>query len=270
MIFPNDPAIDDPEYVYRYQTRTSLRHMRRHVGEYLTGSLWMPEKHSTCPHRRYREIHEKLSEGMGIYTLSVWRHECYARNELRISSRNGQDYILLRIPKTAIAESGLSVTADDWAIDKDTLLPNKALLLYEVAPKEEERIYGDARIPWAQIMQISAVWEEVQLEAEHLYAVAHPYAQDYLIWDPEHDSGLPSDEKVLRAHLRHLTALTEALGHTEWWRVIRQRETRHSLLAAWSLWRNLDRTAPGMRAATHWLLSNLPNHHPWREYLRIT
>ncbi len=249
---------DDADYLYRFQTRASLRHMREHVGDYLCPSRWTPGE--SCPHQGYIDLKANLPKDQAIYTLSVWRNEALARRELRQRSCGTDDYVLLRIPRKAIADAGLICIEDDF-------LPDEALLCYEIAPFDIGSIYGTAKVPWGAIDQNDPAWGDVTLETEHLYAVAHPYAKDYLVWDIGNDAGLPSDEKVLRLYLRHLTQADATFRQTVWWKRIGSEERQRAWLDAWNLWLRLDRANPRTRAAADRLLVALPNPHPWRKYL---
>lgn len=264
-VLPFRTDLDDADYVYRFQHRASLRHMRDSLGEYLAPSRWDPANH--CPHKHYVELASTLPEERAIYTLSVWRNEATAWREWPRSEKI-EDRVLLRVPRSIFSNCGLRCIDDDY-------LPDKAFLLYQVGPCKDGQVYGDARIPWSSILQTDASWRTIQVDDEDLRAVGDPFSNNYSggeipSQNLDLDFGLPADERILRKHLRCLGRLQAELSSLQRWKVLRRYTKRAELRAMQALWFNLDHSEPRIRAATRRIASVLPRDHPLYQYLNAS
>ncbi|MFW2590253.1 hypothetical protein [Sagittula sp. SSi028] len=260
---PNE--FDDAQYVYRFQYRSDLRHMRQVVGENLAPSLWDQER--GCPHKHYVKLSSSLPSGQAIYTLSVWRSEAAAWRGWPRSER-AEDRVLLRIPRNALSRTPLS------CIDDDHLL-NEAFLLYEVGPFKDGQVYGTTRLPWSEISQTDALWQPMQVDYEDLRGVGNPFAYSYSggdvpSQDLDYDFGLPSDERILRKHILLLNELHRELSSLSRWNVLKAYKVHAALRATQTLWQDLDHSEPRTRAALRRISSIMPRHHPAYRYLEET
>ncbi|GBQ25036.1 hypothetical protein AA0472_1621 [Acetobacter estunensis NRIC 0472] len=260
MPFEIDPEIDDPDYLFRYQSRRSLLHMQEAIGAYLSPSLWSGEHR----HREYVLREPLLAKGHRIYTLSVWRNEALARAHFRRCSFSNETFVLMRIPRHAAELASLS-----W-IDDDKL-QREALLLFEETPWVNEQVYGSARIPWTKIEMTALDWCPLEMREEDRHVVVkHPYAVTYVHYpDDRNDYGLPQSEKHVRGLLRALADTErelQRLGAFQWLRRKELEAVRNSLF--WQC-HAIDRTAPSVRAALNRLDKFLPYEHPWRCFLGL-
>lgn len=260
---PFADGIDDAQYVYRFQRRSDLRHMRNSVGENLAPSLWT----RVCPHEHYVALESSLPKGEAIYTLSVWRSEAAAWRGWQRSEKV-EDRVLLRIPRIALSRTPLICIDDDYLL-------NKAFLLYEVGPFEDGQVYGTTRLPWSMLNQTDAVWQPVQADDEDLRGVGNPFADNYSGGDaPSQDLdfnfGLPSDEQILRAHLCVLGNLHAELSSFSRWNVLKIYKTRAALKEMETLWRNLNHSAPRISAAIRRISSLMPHDHSAYRHLKET
>lgn len=256
-------TVDDERFVYRFQYRTHLRHMRDDIGEYLAPSFWNPA--TKREHAHYVELARTLSENQRIYSLSVWRSEAAAWRGWSRSEKI-EDRVLLRIERGAFGNTSLH------CIDDEHLL-GEAFLLYQVGSYEDGQVYGDARIPWSDIVQTEAVWRSIQIDEEDLRAVGNPFAHNYdsgEVPPPDlgFDYGLPSDEKMLRKHILHLTWLQNKLASVPRWSIVRRWKAHAAFDAAWALWLSLDHSEPRMRAAIDRIESIMPHDHPSHRYIQ--
>lgn len=262
-ILPFDHSLDEENYVYRIQSRNSLRHMREAVGENLAPSRWNRSKH--CPHREYVDIAASLEKNEAIYTLSVWRSEAAAwRNWPRSEKTN--DCILIRIPRNALARTGLRCIDDDFLI-------NDALLLYRVEKWEEGQVYGCSRIPWSALHQIQACWLPMQVDEEDLRGVGNPFSRDYRggeapSRDFNFDFGLPSDEIIIRQLLRHIRRVQSELREVPRWKFLNRREKYAEQKALDRLWFDLDRSHLRISAAIDRIASIIPHDKLLQRYLK--
>lgn len=251
--------VDDSDFVYRYQKRDSLLHMHEHVGENLAASIWLPENNRSYPHKVFLEEQKNLPPSHAIYNLSVWRNEYFARCEIKNSACEN-DNVLLRIPRSALKKSGLTVIDDDG-------LSGKALLCYEISPHDRDQVYGLKHISWSDVRQNDPVWGNVQIDSEELFAVLHPLAPGYVFEDFDNDGGLPFEERMLREYLRRITGLKKSIDQTPFWNVLQRQQLRGALYAVSDVGLRFDCFAPRMSAAINRLISNLPSNHAWHPFL---
>lgn len=253
MTEANALNVDDSDFVYRYQTRDSLLHMYNHVGKNLAASIWLPKR--SYPHEVFLEKQENLPGSYAIYNLSVWRNEYFARCEIRNYARENE-IVLLRIPRSALNESGLVVIDDDG-------LPGQALLCYEISPYDGNQIYGLKHISWSDVRQNDPVWGNVQIEAENFFAVPYPLSPEYIVKDFDNDDGLPFEERMLRAYLRNLVNLEEGISKTPFWNLLQHQQLRGARYAVLNVGLGFDCFEPRMSAAINRLQLNLPSNHAW-------
>lgn len=262
---PFEEGIDDPNYVYRFQSCSALRHMRRSVGQFLAPSRWDPAK--SCNHKHYESLQETLIEDQSIYTLSVWRNEAAAWKGWRRSERP-TDRMLLRIPRDAFDCCRLKFIDDDKLV-------GEAFLIFQVAPYQDGQIYGDARIPWSSIQQTDGSWHPVQPDREDFRAVGNPFAYDYdggevPSRDLDYDFGLPSDEKILRALLFRLDRLEDNLSKIPRWNIVNYWKSRAVYNDALATWRSLPHSESRIQAALMRIATLLPKDHRWHEFIGIS
>lgn len=261
---PFEDGIDDPHYVYRFQTCADLRHMRQHVGKYLAASRWDPN--TSCNHKHYEALQQTLSKGQSIYTLSVWRNEAAAWNGWPRAGRQ-TDRVLMRIPRDVFE-------CRSWNCVDDDKLDGAAFLMFQVAPYEDGQVYGGARIPWSVVQQTDGSWHPVWPDKEDLRAVGDPFAYTYNDGevpsrDLDYDFGLPSDEKVLRVMLHRLDRLESKLASIPRWKIHKYRKSRTAFFEALDIWRSLPHSDKRIRAADLRIISLLPDDHNWHQFFDV-
>lgn len=262
---PFDADLDDYGYVYRFQDVDRLLQMKEAVGEYIAPYIWGP---SACKHEKYVRLSATLPENMAIYTMSVWRSEKDAREELRRYPRSGAERnILMRIPRCSIEETGLSCVDDDY-------LPGQAFLLYEVASSEGNQVYGRSRIAWSEVEMCNTHWQELDVwKEERVYAVKNAYSKTYVInqlYEDQDDAGLPPSEKLIRSLLHRLASLEGNLASLPAWRAFRRHRTQGAYEMAAAILAHALNSSEEYRRVGIRLRTHLPECHHWRRYLDQT
>ena len=139
--------------------------MYQAIGPHLAPCRWTADG---CPHAEYLRRAASLGTDRALYSLEVWRNEGFAREEIRRFGRADRVYLLMRIPRVVVARSALQCVTDDW-------VDGKGLLLFEEGAAIPGQVYGQTRLPWAEIGSADPSWTPLaDYHEEDLRAVGHP------------------------------------------------------------------------------------------------
>lgn len=258
---PYDGKIDDPEWLYRFQSIERIKKMRDAIGDFIAPYHWSED---AWHHEIYANISKQLEDSEAIYTISVWRNMSSAYREFdRCATSSAPKSILIRIPRASVNNSRLK-----WAEDEH--LPDEALLLYEVNNKSQCHPYGKARIPFSEIRMSMPYWQEFHVvNYQNIFAVNSVYSKEYTTpqsFDDYPDAGLPWQEYFLRTCLHRLTVLESEFKRIGRFQYLRRSKNRVVVHEINNTIYKLCSNSEEFRCTIFRLERHLPKCHPWNKY----
>lgn len=260
---PFDENVDDPEWLYRFQSVDRMNEMRDAIGDFIAPYHW---GENAWPHESYANIAKKLKPFEAIYTISVWRNMASAYKEFnRCATPNAPKGILMRIPRKSVYKSNLK-----W--EEDEHLPGEALLLYEVKEKKQCHPYGETRIPLSNLNITLPYWDRFHaVDNRKFLAVDSVYADEYSIdqlFENLSDVRIPWQENFIRLRFCGLSELD-----FEYKSVSRFRRSHRGAIKArineirYTIY-SLCCESEEFRCAVLRLERHLPSDHHWKSYAR--
>lgn len=260
---PFDENIDDPEWLYRFQSLDHVTEMRNTIGDFIAPYHW---GENAWHHESYATTAKQLRPSEAIYTMSVWRNMSSAYKEFnRCATPNAPKAILMRIPRKSVYESNLK-----W--EEDEHLPGEALLLYEVEEKKQYHPYGKTRIPLSNLKITLPYWDRFHaVDDRILFAVDSVYADEYSIdqlFENHPDAGIPWQENFIRLRFRSLAELEFEYKNVSRFRRWHQGEIRARIDEIRDTIYCLCSESEEFRCAISRLERYLPSDHHWKSYAR--